>query len=82
MNADGRAFHRLPGCTCTDVYPGFAQRLSWSPDGTQLAYSGGVGPHLDGVIYRVRIDGRGGARVARSPSFTFERPLWRPRAGS
>ncbi|MDX6570780.1 MAG: eukaryotic-like serine/threonine-protein kinase [Gaiellales bacterium] len=83
VNADGRRFRRLPGCTCTrDIYPGFNQRLSWSPDGAEVAYSGGVGPHLDGVIYRVRIDGRGGARVARSPLVTYDRPLWRPRVGS
>jgi Tol biopolymer transport system component len=81
VRADGRGLRRLPGCVCTAVYPGFAQRLSWSPDGTQIAYSGGVGPSLDGVIYRIRIDGRGGARVARSPLVTYERPLWRPRAG-
>jgi len=37
--------------------------------------------NLDGVIYRVRIDGRGGARVARSPLVTYDHPLWRPRVG-
>ena len=83
VNADGQALRRLPGCTCSgDIYPSFAQRLSWSPDGTEVAYSGGVGPNLDGVIYRVRIDGGGGARVARSPLVTYDRPLWRPRAGN
>jgi Tol biopolymer transport system component len=81
--ADGRGFRHLPGCTCTgDIYPGFSQRLSWSPDSEEVAYSGGIGPSLDGVIYRVRIDGRGGARVARSPLVTYDRPLWRPRARS
>ena len=82
VTADGRGFRRLPGCTCAHVYPGFNQRLSWSPDGTEVAYSGGVGPNLDGVINRVRIDGRGEARVARLPLFTYDRPLWRPPTAS
>lgn len=83
VGADGRAFRRLPGCTCTgQIYPGFQQRLSWSPDGQEVAYSGGIGPTRDGVIYRVRIDGHGGARVARSPLVTYDRPLWRPSARS
>lgn len=82
VDSDGRNVKRLPGCTCSDVYPGFAQRLSWSPDSVELAYSGGVGPNLDGGIYRVRIDGRGGARVAQSALVTYDRPLWRPRARS
>jgi Tol biopolymer transport system component len=82
VNAFGREFRRLPGCTCSgDIYPGFAQRLSWSPDGREVAYSGGVGPHLDGVIYRVRIDGRGGAHVAGSPHLSYDRPLWQPGVG-
>src|SRR5207244_5001554 len=45
VNADGTDLKRLPGCWCGgDVYPGFAQRLSWSPDGSMIAYSGGTGP--------------------------------------
>ena len=80
VGADGRGLRRLPGCVCTSVYPGFAQQLSWSPDGTQIAYSGGDGPNLAGVIYTVPIDGISRTRVARSPLISYGRPLWRPRA--
>ncbi len=78
MTRDGTHMKRLPGCVCTNVYPGFEQRLSWSSDGGEIAYSGGVGPHADGGIYYVDIDGSGATRVAYSSNFAYYGPIWRP----
>jgi len=78
MTRSGTHARRLPGCVCTDVYPGFEQRLSWSSDAGEIAYSGGVGPHSDGGIYYVEIDGSGATRVAYSQDFAFFNPIWRP----
>ena len=78
MRRDGTHVRRLPGCVCTGVYPGFQQILSWSPDGSKIAYSGGVGPHADGGIYYVNIDNTGATRVAYSRTLQYSRPIWRP----
>jgi Tol biopolymer transport system component len=78
MRRDGTHVRRLPGCVCTNVYPGFEQHLSWSSDASEIAYSGGIGPHADGGIYYVDIDGSGATRVAYSPDFAFYGPIWRP----
>jgi hypothetical protein len=62
------------------VWPGFFPRLSWSPDGTLLTYSGGAGAELvpSRGIYVVRVADGKAIRVAGSRSATLDRPLWRP----
>jgi Tol biopolymer transport system component len=81
INADGTGLTRLPGRVCSKVWPGFSQRLSWSPDGSMIAYSAGTGPasctKLSG-IYVEKLDGSAAARIASSPMTQYSRPLWRP----
>ncbi len=78
VRSDGSSLRRIPGCVCIHAVPGWTQVLSWSPGGTRLAYSGGLGQHTDGGIYVVRVDGSGRARVARDPALRFFDALWRP----
>ena len=80
INTDGTGLTRLPGRVCKHTWPGFAQRLSWSPDGSMISYSGGTGPadctKTSGIYIR-KLDGSPAVRVAYSPA-QFSRPLWRP----
>jgi Tol biopolymer transport system component len=80
VRADGSGLHRLPGCECRRVWPGFTQQLAWSPDSKDLAYSGGTGPGDQPLagIYVERVDGGGATRIANTQSRQFSRPLWRP----
>ncbi len=71
---------RLPGCACPpSTWPGFAQRLAWSPDESMIAYSGGTGPdpYPSAGIYVEKVDGSASVRVAYSPAVQYSRPLWR-----
>ena len=81
INVDGTGLRRLPGRLCKQVADGFSQRLSWSPDGSMIAYSAGTGPasctKLSG-IYVEKLDGSAAVRVASSPMTQYSRPLWRP----
>ena len=81
LDRNGKLVRRLAGCSCVRVWPGFLPRLSWSPDGTLIAYSGGTGAadaDPSRGIYVVRVaDGRV-VRVAASRTVQFDRPLWRP----
>jgi Tol biopolymer transport system component len=81
INADGTGLTQLPGRVCKQVWPGFWQRLSWSPDGSMIAYSAGTGPasctKLSG-IYVEKLDGSAATRIASSPTTQYSRPLWRP----
>jgi Tol biopolymer transport system component len=80
VGADGRGLRRLPGCACRNVWPGFFQRLAWSPGSNEIAYSGGTGPGKQPLsgIYVERIDGSPAVRVAYSATAQYSWPLWRP----
>lgn len=78
VRADGSGLHRLVRCACTLRGPGFSPSLSWSSDGSRIAYVSGVG----NTVSTVRPDGTGATRVATEPARGLATypwwPLWRP----
>jgi Tol biopolymer transport system component len=77
VEADGTGFRRLPACRCDLRGPVFNPSLSWSSDGSRIAFVSGRG----NAVSTVRPDGTGLSRVALRPARRYEgpwRPLWRP----
>ena len=82
VRADGSGLHRLVRCRCALRGPGFWPSLSWSSDGSRIAYVSGKG----NTVSTVRPDGTGATRVATQPARGLGGPypwwpLWRPVRG-
>jgi WD40 repeat protein len=83
VRADGSGLHRLVRCGCALRGPGFWPSVSWSHDGSRIAYVSGRG----NTVSTVRPDGSGATRVAIQSDRGFQgnwypwSPLWRPRLG-
>jgi Tol biopolymer transport system component len=69
MRSDGSHQRQL-----TRLYPAQAIGLSWSPDGTQLAYARSVKP--PGGIWVINIDGSGSTAITNDRVDSF--PAWAP----
>jgi Tol biopolymer transport system component len=77
VGVDGTGFRRFPACRCDLRGPGFWPSLSWSSDGSRIAYISGHG----NVVSTVRPDGTGVTRVAVQPAAQYNgpwQPVWRP----
>jgi Tol biopolymer transport system component len=72
VRRDGSGLHVVGRCPCVRRGPGFSASVSWSSDGSRLAYVGGDGEQIS----TVRPDGSGTARVATQTGPWW--PLWRP----
>jgi len=69
MNADGTDQHQLSGCGPSDPTPcatGDDFGPAWSPDGTKIAFAGGLDLDTDGEIYIVNVDGTGLTQVTHT----------------
>jgi hypothetical protein len=79
VRRDGTGLRRIAGCRCDLRGPGFSQSVSWSSDGTRIAFVSGRG----NTVSTIRPDGSGGTVVAtqaaRGPSGNWYpgAPIWR-----
>ena len=69
MHSDGSSRHQL-----THVYPAQTVGLSWSPDGTQIAYARDAKP--PGGIWVVNVDGSGATAITNDQADGT--PAWAP----
>jgi TolB protein len=81
MHSDGSGLRPLPvppgsGCGGANADPAAIGCLqpAWSPDGTKLAFAGGLDLDTDGEIYTVNLDGTGLRQVTNAPG--SESPDW------
>jgi dipeptidyl aminopeptidase/acylaminoacyl peptidase len=51
---------------------------TWSPDGSQIAFSGSTGPDQDADLYVVGVDGTGLRRVTATDGQDENAPVWSP----
>jgi TolB protein len=68
MRADGTRVRRWRACWCG---------ISFSPDGSRLAYPGGRVHHSSGALFLASSDGSRRSRVLYAPGGVFKLPLWR-----
>jgi Tol biopolymer transport system component len=77
VRPDGTGLRRVGRCACTLRGPGFWPSLSWSSDGSRLAFVSGRG----NAVSTVSPDGLGATRVAIQPPRRYRGPwlpIWRP----
>ena len=80
VRSDGARLRRIAHCRCGLRGPGSSQAVTWSPDGTRIAYISGRG----NTISTIRPDGSGATVVATqearglSGNWYPSLPLWRP----
>lgn len=68
MTADGNQLRQWRACWCG---------ISFSPDGSRLAYSGGKARASSGALFLAFAGGEGRSRVLYAPGGAFRLPLWR-----
>ncbi|MGW7532419.1 TolB family protein [Amycolatopsis sp. NPDC054798] len=68
MNPDGTEITQITSGAYAD-----GQSLTWSPDGTRIAYSSS-----DGLISTIKPDGTGNAPLVSIPGHTLHHPRWSP----
>lgn len=68
MRSDGSHVRQWRACWCG---------ISFSPDGSRLAYSGGRLHHSSGALFVASSDGSGKSRILYAPGGVFKLPLWR-----
>jgi Tol biopolymer transport system component len=71
MRSDGTAAQRIAAA------PTNPKELVWSPDGTQIALSGGTAPLYDYEIFVINSDGSGLRNLTADPN-RDENPTWSP----
>jgi dipeptidyl aminopeptidase/acylaminoacyl peptidase len=77
VRPDGLGLQRIAVCRCALRGPGFWPSVSWSPDGSRLAYISGAGRGVSTVAS----DGSGATRVATQQNGLPLQPIWRPASG-
>jgi Tol biopolymer transport system component len=68
MRADGTHARRWRACWCG---------ISFSPNGSRLAYPGGKVHSSSGALFLASSDGSGKSRILYAPGGVFKLPLWR-----
>jgi Tol biopolymer transport system component len=68
MRADGTQVRRWRACWCG---------ISFSPNGSRLAYPGGRVHRSSGALFLASSDGSGKSRILYAPGGVFKLPLWR-----